>query len=262
MKKYVITFIILAVVLSLVAGAILLINKLFYAAEEGVIVTSDFIGYSGADKITVNIDIGYVNVTEREGSDKITFEFSSFREDFYSVDVTDGTVSISSDGLRWYDRERLNTADKYGVTIGIPADFEGELLIDTAAGSVAVSDIGTNEVVINTKSGDVSASKITANAVSAITDSGDVTLSGIASSNVTASTNKGSVTFSDIETSSLLYASFSSHVGNVVGSFDLPSDRFAIETTATGESNVVSGGEGIELFLSARVGNIDVTFGE
>ncbi len=262
MKKYVITIVILAVVLSLVAGAIMLINKLFYAADEGVIITSDFIGYGGADKIAVDIDIGYVNVTEREGSDKITFEFSSFREDFYGVDVSDGIVTISSDELRWYDRARLNTTDKYGITIGIPADFDGELLLETAAGSVAVSSVGANEVVINTKSGSVSVSKITAGAVSAVSEAGNITFSGIDSSHVTASANKGSVTFAGIESSSLLYASFASHVGNVVGSFDLPRDAFAIEASATGESNVTAGGEGIELFLSARLGNVDVTFSE
>ncbi len=262
MKKYAITILILLLVLALVAGAILLINKLFYAADEGVIVTSDFIGYSGAEKIHVDIDIGYVNVTEREGSDKITFEFSSFREDFYSVEASDGTVTIGSESLRWYDRERLNTADKYGITVSIPSDFEGELLIETAAGSISVSAVGANEVVVITKSGDVAASKIAGGAFSAVTDSGDVTLSDIDVSNVTASTEKGSVTFSGIGSASLLHASFSAHVGNVVGSFALPAEAFAIDATATGESNVTSGGEGIELFLSARLGNIDVTFAE
>lgn len=261
MKKTIITIIILVLVLAAVAGALMLINKLFYAAERDVIVTSDFVALGGTKKISLDIDIGYINVTERPSGENVTLEFAAIRDDFYHIEASADAINITSDELKWYDRARLSVADKYGVTVGIPADFDGVILLDTMAGNIIISNIEAGEITAHTVTGNVTATSIIADALGLVADTGNVELSDIDAPNVSASVGTGNVDFVEISSESLLNASFGAHIGNITGSFSLPRESCAVTVThGTGECNVESGGDGIPVSFSVDVGNINVTF--
>ncbi len=261
MKKTIFTIIILVIVLAVVAQTLVLINKLFYAAERNVIISSEFVSLGDTNKITLDIDIGYINVTERPSGENVTLEFAAIRDGFYHIETSADILRITSDELKWYDRARLSIADKYGVTIGIPADFDGVILLNTVAGNIIISNIEAAEITAHTVAGNVTATSIGADALSLVADTGNIELSAITAPNVSASVSTGNVDFHDISSESLNNVTFSTHVGNIAGSFPLPRESYAVTIThRTGECNVEPGGDGIPVSLSVDIGNIDVTF--
>lgn len=263
MKKTIITIIVLIFVLAAVAGALTLINKLFYAADRDVVVASDFVSLTDTVKtVSVAVDIGYVNVSERPSGETVTFEFAAPKDEFYSVTVSSDTISVNSEELKWYDRARYSTADKYGVTIGIPADFDGDITVITKAGSITLSDITAGSITAKTDAGNVGAKNvISSGALTMDAGAGNISLDSVNAVDIDASTYTGNIEFTRIISDGLCSASFVTKVGNIDGEFDYPREHYKISlNVGTGNTNVREGGDGIEITLSSDVGNVNVNF--
>lgn len=249
--------------LAAVAGVLVLINKLFYAADSDVVISSDSLPITDTtEKISVSVDIGYVNVSERPSGEKVTFEFASPTEAFYSVEASTDKISVISKSLEWYDRARYSTADKYGVTVGIPADFDGEIVIITKAGPITLSDITADTIKAETDTGNVNVSNVTAVKILSVSAStGNVSLDSAAAIDIGASTYTGNIEFSNIASDGLCSASFKTHIGNIDGKFDYPREHYSVSlNVGNGNTNVEDGGDGIAVTLSSDIGNVNVTF--
>ncbi len=266
MKKTILSIIIVVIVLCCVAGTLVLADKLFYRAEDDVVSGSDIAPLSGIGKIEVSLSVGFVNISEKPSGENITLDYVGLSTDFYSYELAGDTLRISDGGMKWYDQLRYSTADKYGVTVGIPADFDGEIVISADAGSVTVKDVDAKAVDIEADTGDISVSYVTVDDLHITADVGEITIDSVNIMSLSAEADVGSINVSrinakDAETGAKI--ELMADVGEITGSFPLKRDAYTVEANSDLGTAPEGGGDGnIHLILSSDVGSITVSFGE
>lgn len=269
MKRYIIPIIIVILVLVAVAGSLVLADKLFYVPDEEVISISDSVPSEKIGQINVKIPVGYVNVFQKSAGDKITVDYVGITDDFYKIDVTnEGRIlEITSKELRWYDQLRYSTADKYGITIGIPEGYDGGLSIETDVGSVTLKDISTLIIDVSADVGNVSISDVIAQEQICISaDTGNVSLSNITvSTGIICEVDIGNIEFSELHATepSLGFAvNMTCDIGSINGTLPLSRENYTlIATSDVGKvpENFELGP--IKLELSVDTGDISIGFG-
>lgn len=264
MKKNIITIIVIILILSAMAAAIWLADKLFYKRDGETVVTQDTYSADGISSVSVSLGVGYVELVEKKDSDVFSVSAVGAEDGFYTVSTDGGVLSVTSDELRWYDRELYKTSDSYGITISIPASFDGDIAVTTDAGDVTVTALTATELDIYSDVGDISLSDVTVPVIDVYADVGNISLESIASDSVAVEADVGNVAFSEAtSSSSLTFLKLASDVGNVDASLVGSRDDYAISARSdSGHCNVISGGDGIPVELSTDVGNVNVKFGK
>lgn len=262
MKKNIITIIVIILILAAMAAAIWLADKLFYARDGETVVSQETYSADRITSVTVSVDVGYVELVERTDSDVFSVSTVGVDEGFYTVSTEGGVLSVTSEELRWYDRELYKTADSYGITIGVPASFDGDVSIVTTAGAVTATAITVKELNVSVEVGDITMSSVSAPVLDVYTEVGNVKIEKAAADTVTVGTDVGNVSFTEAETSSASVC-ITTDVGDIALSLAGARADYAISAHSdSGNCNVKEGGDGIYIELSTDVGNINVRFGK
>ncbi len=263
MKKYIITIIVTALVLAAIAGAIFLADKLFYDPNDENHVLTEAYSSSGIESLAIYIEVGYIDIIESSSASDFLVSTVGVDGDFYKVAVEGDVLSISSEEVKWYEREVYETVDSYGITVTVPSGFDGTIAAGTDAGKLSVTGVTVSELDVHTNAGDITLTDIHTSELEADTEVGDITVSGAYASKATLEADVGDVTFAEASRPETLLSSLSvtTNVGNIEVS--LAGERQDYQITAAtdrGECNVENGGDGIYINLSADVGDITVSF--
>ncbi len=261
MKKHIITIIVVAIILVAMAAAIFLADKLFYVYKEETVVTNDTYSAVGIDSVTVSLGVGYIEITERADSDSFTVSAVGVNEGFYTVSADGGVLSISSEELKWYDRALYDNAEVYGITIGIPASFDGKLSLGTDAGEIKITGVTVDVLDASTDAGNISVSDSTVATIDISADAGNIDVAASAD-NVVLTSDVGDISFVEIKSDTLLSSlKVTADVGNIDVSLAGKREEYQITAkTDVGTSNVEDGGDGIYVDLLTDVGNISASF--
>lgn len=264
MKKNIITIIVIILILAAMAAAIWLADKLFYVRDGETAVTQESYAADGITSVTVSVDVGYVELVERTDSDVFSVSTVGVDEGFYTVSTDGGILSVSSEELPWYDRELYKTADSYGVTISVPASFDGEVSVRTDAGAVTVTALTVNELNVIADVGNVNITDVCIPTLDLYADVGNITVTNADTDSATLKIDVGSAAFTEAVSDTLLSSlSVTVDVGDIDVTVCGEREGYTVEAHAdAGDCNVENGGDGIPLDLSVDVGNIDVEFGK
>lgn len=260
MKKNIVSIIIIVIILGAMTSVLMLADKIFYSTNGETAVTQETYSADGIKSLVIGIDVGYVNLTENKSSDSFSVSTVGYEKDFYFVTIESGVLSVKSAELEWYDREIYNSVDKYGITISVPASFDGKIEIFTTAGSISISDVTLPYLRASSESGKISLVNPIISVMELSTDVGDINIENARADKVTLKTDVGNLSFSDAKSfvSSLTAAS---DVGSINLSLFGDREQYAINAvTGTGECNVENGGDGIYVDASTGTGNINITF--
>ncbi len=262
MKKYIITIIVILIILAMMAGAIFLADKFFYVHGDENVVTQESYSANGIETVTVSLEVGYIEIVKRTDSNSFTVSTVGVDTDFYSVSTENGELSVSSEEVAWYNRALYDHAGKYGITIGIPADFSGEISLDTDAGNISVTGASSDSLNIRTDAGSISVSDASVSKLDIYADVGDINVSADASA-VRLETDVGNISFTEIGSEMPLSSlSVTADVGNIDVILSGVRDEYKISAkTDVGNCNVTDGGDGVSVDLLSDVGNINVKFG-
>lgn len=270
MKRYIVPIIIVILVLAAVAGALVLADKLFYVPDEEVISISDTVPGESIGQINVDIPVGYVNIFTKSSGENITLDFVGISDDFYKVEVTnDGrTLNVTGEEIRWYDQMRYSTADKYGVTIGIPEGYDGGIDIDTEVGNISLKDITALIIYVSVDVGNVSLSSVTVQEqVNVSLDTGNAVLNDVTvSTGVICEVDVGNIEFSGLTPADPAKGALfdlSCDVGSINGTLPLSRENYTLVASADlgkAPENFEAGP--IKLDLSVDTGDITVGFGK
>lgn len=263
MKKTIISIIVIILILAAMTGILMLADKFFYSYDAENVVTQESYAADGIVSVTVGVDVGYVEIVEKDGSDSFSVSTVGVETGFYTVSVDGGTLSVSSNELKWYDRELYKTADSYGITISVPASFDGDVNILTNAGTVTVTALTAKSLDITADIGNVTVTGAAIPVIDVYADMGNIKIENADSDAVTLEADVGNVSFSEAESDTLLSSlSVTVDIGNIAVSVCGERNGYTVNAHAdTGKCNVESGGDGIPLDLSVDVGDITVTFG-
>lgn len=260
MKKTIASIIIIVIILGAMTSVLILADKLFYRESAETAVTQETYSSNGVESLVIGIDVGYINITENKSSDSFSVNTVGYEKDFYSVTVENGTLSVKSSELEWYDREIYNSVDKYGVTVSIPSSFEGDVKILTKAGSISISDVTLSSLRATSEAGEIHISNPSISVMELSTDVGDISVENARADKVTLKSDVGDLSFSDAK-SFVSSLNATADVGDINLSLCGDREQYAINAvTSTGKCNVENGGDGIYVDASTGTGDIKVTF--
>lgn len=263
MKKNIISIIVIILILAAMAAAIWIADKLFYIRDGENVVTQESYSANGIESVSVSLGVGYIELIERSDSDTFTVSTVGTESGFYTVSTDGGVLSVTSEELPWYDRELFKTADQYGITIGVPASFDGEMSVRTDAGAVTVTALTVKELNVSADVGNVNIADVCIPVLDLYADVGNITVTNADTDSAVLKIDVGSATFTEAVSDTLLSSlSVTVDVGDINVSVCGEREGYTVTAhTDAGACNVEDGGDGIPLELSVDVGNIDVRFG-
>ncbi len=260
MKKTIISIIAIFLVLAAVASVLVIADKLVYGADGETSVSQETYSSFDIESLVIGIDVGFVTVNTNTPSDSFLVSTVSHEKDFYTVTAEDGKLTIKSAELSWYDRAVYSSAAKYGITVNIPASFDGEIKIHTKTGTISAENLVSSAISVCTSSGNIIVTSPKAPIIEASTNNGNITIENAESDCVTVETKIGNIVFSD-SGSFISALTAVTRSGNIDASLCGKRDDYQLTATQkTGEHNVESGGDGICVDLSTDNGNINVSF--